>query len=160
MTNVVTPGAGSELHCPEPVEQIAQLLGGPLPVDWDHPHAIEARQDHLVARAVVAATACVEALIHFHSLAEREAPARLEDAPVAALADALAALDQARRRHTYDTQRSDALEVTECGAAWECGATIAVVVTGLLERLRRDLENEIAAQHGARFLAEWQPRAG
>jgi hypothetical protein len=122
----------------EVLVQIAELLGDPLPADWQDPAAIEARQDHLAAVSGSASEAALNEITRQAERRQRGVAPTPDDGAAIAFATEMVALDMAIRRYTHDTQRGDALEIAYDAAEFMVGAGVATMVMGLVDRIRRE----------------------
>ena len=119
---------------PEACEDIARMLGNPLPADWREPDAVSARQDHLAAVAMIAGEAALEWVVA-HADAQQRGLSLGPDAPsLSRLVDELAALLQALQRYVHDTQRGDARQIITDALTDSAGATLAAMVDGCFDR--------------------------
>ncbi|MFL5266305.1 MAG: hypothetical protein ACJ8AH_06835 [Stellaceae bacterium] len=117
-------------------EALAELLGDPLPPDWQDKLAIEARQGHLGVLAYLAADAIVDVVIRYIDRQARGERLSAGDPPMLALVNSICELDKGWRKYTHKTQRGDAGEIVYNSAAFWAGPTVAAIVEGFLERIR------------------------
>ena len=121
-----------------PAEEIAELLGDPLPPDWRDELAVQARADHLAALASVAAEAGWALILRG---AELDARVPSDDPTVDALGAAATDLDLGLRRYSHDTQKGNGWEIAYTAVALKLGAAGADWIMAGIERLR-ELERE------------------
>jgi hypothetical protein len=119
-----------------PTEELAELLGDPLPADWQSALAVEARRDHLTALADDAAETSIEWALRAAELWHRGELISPDDRTVEALVDALVTLDRGWRDYVHTTQRDDAGAIVHDGAESRAGSLIAAFVQDSLERFR------------------------
>jgi hypothetical protein len=137
-----------------PAEEIAELLGDPLPRDWRDPLAIEARAEHLAALAYTAADAWLALITHHANNPGRVHP---DDAPVDAMAGAILELEQGLRNYTRKTQRGDGAAIVYTAVSLRLGSVGAEWIRSSIDRLRgRRLQRvaAIAAERGLKNLVE------
>jgi hypothetical protein len=128
-----------------PAEIIAEMLGDPLPPDWQDPLAVQVRQDRLAALAYEAAEAAVELLLCVRQ-SERVS---VDDAPVDAFVSTVLDLEKGWRRYVHDTQRSDAAEIIYGGLEFWAGSMIATRIEGTIEWVREPRREKFGRSAGA-----------
>ena len=115
---------------------IAELLGDPLPDDWQDALAVEARQDHLAAVAHIAGEMVLGVFTDIATAVREGTPRDRCHDMLAPIAGEVAALDQAMRRYTHDTQRRDASPIVRAALDDSAGATIAAMLLSIIDRWR------------------------
>jgi hypothetical protein len=133
-----------------PAEEIAELLGDPLPADWRDQLAVEARADHLAALASAAAEAGW-ALILRGAEVGKVPP---EDEAVDALVDAALELEKGLRRYTHDTQRGDGNEIAYTAIALRLGAVGGDWIMAGIGRIRGAMWERAQAVYAAEQLSD------
>ena len=125
-----------------PAEDIAEMLGDPLPTDWRDPLATEARAQHLAALADEASDAAL-ALVLYYS--EHGSAPPIDDPMVDVFADAVFELDSGSRRYTHDTQNGNAADIIYTAVALKLGSEGADWISASLERVREHWRQRTSA---------------
>jgi hypothetical protein len=123
---------------PEACEDIARMLGDPLPANWRDPEAVSARQDHLTALAMMAGEAAVECVVVYGDARQHGLPLGGDTPAFSRIVDELAALLQALRQYVHDTQRGDARQIIMDALTASAGGSVAAMVDGLFDRYISD----------------------
>lgn len=118
-----------------PAEALADLLDDPLPADWQDALAIQARQDHLGALAILAADAATDLLIGWHQAVVKSEGFTPDHPAMTAYTKALLALARGWSRYTGNTARGDAGQIVYRSAEFAAGPAVAAMVEGSLERV-------------------------
>jgi hypothetical protein len=131
-----------------PAEALAEMLGDPLPADWQDELAVQARQDHLAALAYGASDAVVDLLLSQFDAAQRGERVTAGDRVLTAFVDSLMALDKGWRTYVRQTQRGDAGQLVFDAANFWAGAVVATAVEALLHRVHA-ISREVVAERVA-----------
>lgn len=122
-------------------EDLAGMLGDPLPANWRDPRAIAARQDRLAATAAIVGEAALECVRAYLDMRQRH-PQVIKlytDIPVLRrFGEEMAELYAARLCYIRETQRGDGSLIVMEALTCSCGATIATVVDSILDNLIRE----------------------
>jgi hypothetical protein len=128
---------------PEWSEELALMLGDPLPLDWRDPQAAATRQELLATAARAAGDAAREYAALRLGLDE-DHPQGKQGA--AAFGTAMAVLYRARQRYIRETQRSDAGMVIMDALSTAVGEDVAAFVDGVLDNLLREPPESFGSQ--------------
>jgi hypothetical protein len=111
-----------------PAEGIAELMGDPMPADWQDEVALQARRDHLAALAYSAAELGLECVVNYAERGELSTDAR------DAFVGAVLALDKGWRKYVAETGRSASAVVREALRFW-VGELLAGFVEAVLDQV-------------------------
>lgn len=127
----------------EAAEAIAEMLGDPLPPDWQEAHAVEGRQECLAASAYAAADAALELIVVRSELQRRREVGSVDAPEVQQAVRALLDLDRAWRTYAHTTQRDDAAAIVYSATEYWAGATIAALIEGSIEAIWADRRQRV-----------------
>lgn len=129
-------------------EHIANLLGDPLPDDWQDQMAAAVRQHDLAATAHIAGEVVLHVFTDIAGTVRQGTPLDHCRGMLVPLGPELMELDQAMRRYAHDMQRGDASAIVRAALDASAGATIAALSMRTIARVRV-AEREMMARQGA-----------
>jgi hypothetical protein len=130
---------------PEVCEDIARMLGDPLPADWRDPAAVAARQDHLAAVAAITGEAAIEVFRAFFDARARNQPYDPDAPETRRLVDETTELLKALRAYVHHTQRGDGRRIITGHLTTSAGAAIAGFVNEGLDQ-QMEIENQVVRE--------------